>query len=247
MPASTGAWSTWSTRSLDLMDVVQMLQALAGDQDGAGRARAMERRGDGQARARRRRDDADVPVRAERRRGTPRGGRDALSARGRARHGGHEPRVEVRHHAELPAHRERRTSASSCSSKRRRRSQQLEAIAAVDGVDAIFIGPADLSARMGYVGQFTHPAVIGLMSQAVQRCKAIGKPVGTLGSAPDVSRSTAPPVSTSCRVGSDLGLMMRGAQAVVAALRTPRLRARAHARQRHADVRAIEDSRCRTP
>jgi 2-keto-3-deoxy-L-rhamnonate aldolase RhmA len=37
---------------------------------------------------------------------------------------------------------------------------QLEDIAAVEGVDAVFVGPADLSASMGYVGQFTHPAVM---------------------------------------------------------------------------------------
>jgi 2-keto-3-deoxy-L-rhamnonate aldolase RhmA len=99
--------------------------------------------------------------------------------------------------------------------------QRLEEIAAVDGVDAVFIGPADLSASMGYVGQFTHPAVLGLMSQAAQRCKAIGKPVGTLGSAPDVIAQYRAAGFDFMAVGSDLGLMMRGAQAVVSALRTP--------------------------
>ena len=58
---------------------------------------------------------------------------------------------------------------------------QLEAIAAVDGVDALFIGPADLSASMGHVGQFTHPAVMQAMADAARRCKALGKPVGTIG------------------------------------------------------------------
>jgi 2-keto-3-deoxy-L-rhamnonate aldolase RhmA len=37
---------------------------------------------------------------------------------------------------------------------------QLEAIAAVDGVDAIFMGPADLSGAMGHIGKLTHPEVM---------------------------------------------------------------------------------------
>ena len=45
----------------------------------------------------------------------------------------------------------------------------LEAIAAVPGVDALFLGPADLSGSMGHVGQLTHPAVMALM---VERCGA---------------------------------------------------------------------------
>ena len=43
---------------------------------------------------------------------------------------------------------------------------QLEAIAAVDGVDAVFVGPADLSASLGHVGQFTHPEVMRAMGDA---------------------------------------------------------------------------------
>jgi len=97
---------------------------------------------------------------------------------------------------------------------------QLEDIAAVDGVDAIFLGPADLSGAMGHVGNLTHPAVMELMTQAAQRCKTLGKPVGTVGGTADVVAQYRAAGYTFIAIASDLGLLMRGAQAAVAALRT---------------------------
>lgn len=99
--------------------------------------------------------------------------------------------------------------------------QQLESIADVDGVDALFIGPADLSASMGYVGQSSHPAVMDLMSQAVLRCKALGKPVGTIGTDPESVAQYRASGFDFVAVGSDLGLYMQGARSAIAALRTP--------------------------
>ena len=97
----------------------------------------------------------------------------------------------------------------------------IEAIAAVDGVDAIFLGPADLSGAMGLVGQFTHPAVMDLMSKAARRCKALGKPIGTIGSTPEVVAQYRAAGFNFVAIDSDLGLLMRAARAAVAALRTP--------------------------
>ena len=99
--------------------------------------------------------------------------------------------------------------------------EQLDAIAAVDGVDAIFLGPADLSGSMGHVGNLTHPAVMDLMAKAAQRCKALGKPVGTVGGTPEVVAQYRAAGFTFVAVASDLGLLMRGAQAAVKALTTP--------------------------
>ncbi|MFT3954592.1 MAG: aldolase/citrate lyase family protein [Piscinibacter sp.] len=99
--------------------------------------------------------------------------------------------------------------------------QQLEAIAAVDGVDALFIGPADLSGSMGHVGQTMHPAVMDRMSQAVMRCKAIGMPVGTIGGDPESVAQYRAAGFDYVAVGSDLGLFMQGARSAIAALRTP--------------------------
>lgn len=56
----------------------------------------------------------------------------------------------------------------------------LEAIAKTPGVDAIFLGPADLSASMGLPGQMDHPEVIGAMEDAVARCRAIEAPIGMM-------------------------------------------------------------------
>ncbi len=99
--------------------------------------------------------------------------------------------------------------------------ERIDAIADVDGVDALFIGPADLSASMGHVGQLTHPAVMDRMSQAVLRCKAAGKPVGTIGGDPESVAQYRAAGFDYVAVGSDLGLFMQGARSAIAALRTP--------------------------
>ena len=98
--------------------------------------------------------------------------------------------------------------------------RQLEAIADVDGVDALFVGPADLSASMGHVGQFTHPAVMDLMAQAVQRARRAGKPIGTVGATVEVVAQYRAIGFDYVAVGSDIGLLMRAAHAAIAALRT---------------------------
>ncbi|HEU0204139.1 MAG TPA: aldolase/citrate lyase family protein [Burkholderiaceae bacterium] len=100
--------------------------------------------------------------------------------------------------------------------------ERLEEIAAIEGVDALFIGPADLSAAMGRVGQLTHPEVLALTSQAVQRAKAAGKPIGTVGGTPEVVSQYRAIGFDFVAVGSDLGLLMRSAQAALNALRSPR-------------------------
>jgi 4-hydroxy-2-oxoheptanedioate aldolase len=56
----------------------------------------------------------------------------------------------------------------------------LEAIAAVDGVDGVFIGPADLHASLGYAGQTANPDVKNLIDQAIARIRRSGKAPGVL-------------------------------------------------------------------
>jgi 2-keto-3-deoxy-L-rhamnonate aldolase RhmA len=98
--------------------------------------------------------------------------------------------------------------------------EQIDAMAAIDGIDAMFIGPADLSAAMGHIGQLTHPAVLDLMARAVQRCKAAGKPIGTLGGSPETVAQYRAIGFDFVAVSSDIGFIMRGAQAAITALRT---------------------------
>lgn len=56
----------------------------------------------------------------------------------------------------------------------------LDAIATTDGVDAVFFGPADLSASMGYPGQMDHPEVVAAMEQGLKRLEALGVPGGVM-------------------------------------------------------------------
>ena len=97
---------------------------------------------------------------------------------------------------------------------------RVDEIAAVEGIDALFVGPGDLSATMGHVGQLTHPDVIAITRQVVQRAKALGKPIGTVGGTPEVVAQYREIGFDFVAIASDLGLLMRAAQAAVAAVRT---------------------------
>ena len=95
----------------------------------------------------------------------------------------------------------------------------LEAIAAVPGVDALFVGPADLSGTMGHVGQLTHPEVMTLMADAARRAQRLGKPIGTVGGNPETVAQYRAMGYDYVAVASDLGLVMHAAQAAAQALR----------------------------
>jgi 4-hydroxy-2-oxoheptanedioate aldolase len=88
---------------------------------------------------------------------------------------------------------------------------QLEAIAQVDGVDGVFIGPSDLSASFGHVGNPQHPEMQKLLENAVTRLKAIGKPAGILTGNEDEARRYIAWGYTFVAVGADVGLLARGA------------------------------------
>ena len=96
---------------------------------------------------------------------------------------------------------------------------RLEEIAAVPGVDALFVGPSDLSGAMGHVGNVTHPDVMALMTDAARRARALGKPIGTVGGTPELVTRYRAAGYDFVAVASDLALLMRGAQAAVQALR----------------------------
>ena len=96
---------------------------------------------------------------------------------------------------------------------------RLEEIAAVPGVTALFVGPGDLSGTMGHVGQLTHPEVMALMTDAARRAHAIGMPIGTVGGTPETVAQYRAMGYDFVAVASDLGLLMRAAQAAAQALR----------------------------
>ena len=93
---------------------------------------------------------------------------------------------------------------------------QLEEICAVDGVDGVFIGPADLHASMGYTGEINNPAVVPIIEEAMRRIRKCGKAPGVLAFAePDIRRYIAAGALFTA-VGADAGILARGAEALAA-------------------------------
>src|SRR5207244_2107696 len=66
--------------------------------------------------------------------------------------------------------------------------RNLDALCAVEGVDGVFIGPADLAASMGHRGKPAHPAVQDAIENAIRTIVASGKAAGTLTSDVDLAR-----------------------------------------------------------
>ncbi len=94
---------------------------------------------------------------------------------------------------------------------------EIEAIAAVDGVDGIFIGPADLAASMGFPGQPSHPEVKAAILAAVHRITAAGKPAGVLSLDQPFLRELVAAGTTFTAVDVDSVILLRGARALAAA------------------------------
>lgn len=92
--------------------------------------------------------------------------------------------------------------------------ENLEAIGSVEGVDGVFIGPADLAASWGHVGNPQHPDVQGAIKDAVTRLQVIGKPGGILTFNAEEAQKYIDWGFTFVAVGSDLGLLARGADAL---------------------------------
>jgi 2-keto-3-deoxy-L-rhamnonate aldolase RhmA len=91
---------------------------------------------------------------------------------------------------------------------------QLEAIARVEGVDGVFIGPSDLAASLGHLGNPQHADVQKTMQDAAKRLKAIGKPAGILTGNEEEARRYIDWGYQFIAVGADIGLLARHADAL---------------------------------
>jgi len=81
-------------------------------------------------------------------------------------------------------------------------------IAAVPGVDGIFIGPSDLAAAMGLIGQVGHPKVQQAVREAIAACKAAGLPAGCISGDEKACRALLDEHGASfVAVGTDLMLL----------------------------------------
>jgi 4-hydroxy-2-oxoheptanedioate aldolase len=92
----------------------------------------------------------------------------------------------------------------------------LDAIAAIDGVDGVFIGPADLSAAFGHVGNPGHPEVQKLIEDGIARIRKAGKAAGILTTDEALSRRYLDLGATFVAVGLDNNILVRGTAALVA-------------------------------
>ena len=84
---------------------------------------------------------------------------------------------------------------------------QIEAIAKVDGIDGVFIGPSDLAASLGHLGNPGHAEVQAAMQDAVKRLKALGKPAGILTGNEEEARRYIDWGYLFVAVGADVGLL----------------------------------------
>ncbi|MDQ0674599.1 4-hydroxy-2-oxoheptanedioate aldolase [Pseudarthrobacter siccitolerans] len=86
----------------------------------------------------------------------------------------------------------------------------------VDGVDAIFVGPSDLAASMGLLGQQEHPEVRAAVEHCLAAAKAAGKPAGVNAFNPDTARHYLDHGANFILVGADVALLARGSEALAA-------------------------------
>ena len=102
---------------------------------------------------------------------------------------------------------------------------QIEATAAVDavadilkvdGVDAIFVGPSDLAASMGLLGQQDHEEVRAAVDHCLKAATAAGKPAGVNAFNPDTARHYLSRGAGFILVGADVALLARGSEALAA-------------------------------
>ncbi|AUP77170.1 2-dehydro-3-deoxyglucarate aldolase [Enterobacter sp. EA-1] len=97
--------------------------------------------------------------------------------------------------------------------------ENIEAMAAIEGVDAFFIGPGDLAASLGYIGQPMHPEVIRVIEETGRRIQAAGKVAGILCTDDAQTRRYIDAGFKIVAIGSDQGLLLKGAEKLLATFR----------------------------
>ena len=92
----------------------------------------------------------------------------------------------------------------------------IESICAIDGVDGVFIGPADLHASLGYPGEVANPKVKPLIDDAIRRIRRCGKAPGILTPSEADARHWLECGALFVAAGADVGILARGAEALAA-------------------------------
>lgn len=90
--------------------------------------------------------------------------------------------------------------------------KNIDAIAAVDGVDGVFIGPADLAASLGHIGDPAHPDVQNAIEHGVKAILKAGKAPGILAADPTAARKYLAMGCLFVAVGTDVSLLARSTE-----------------------------------
>jgi 2-keto-3-deoxy-L-rhamnonate aldolase RhmA len=89
--------------------------------------------------------------------------------------------------------------------------QHVEAIAGTEGIDAVFIGPGDLSSSMNLIGQLTHPKVQETIDQVIATIRSCGVPFGIPTTSPEEFAHFVERGATLLTVGGDIPFLREGA------------------------------------
>ena len=92
----------------------------------------------------------------------------------------------------------------------------VEEIVGTEGVDGIFIGPSDMAASMGVIGQQNHPDVVAAVEKAIAAGRAAGKYVGVNAFSEDAAKRYIELGAHYVGVGADVSLLARGSEALAA-------------------------------
>lgn len=94
----------------------------------------------------------------------------------------------------------------------------LDEIAATPGLGGVFVGPADLSASMGRLGEMTHPDVQNALRDAAEKTRRAGVPIGIVGPTPEFCHRCIDYGYDFVAIASDLGMMTSRAREWLQAL-----------------------------
>jgi 4-hydroxy-2-oxoheptanedioate aldolase len=90
--------------------------------------------------------------------------------------------------------------------------ENIEEIAKVDGVDVLFVGPADLHASLGHLGETSNTEVVASIDDAIERIVAAGKVAGVFAPVERLALRWIERGALLVAVGSDVGVLARGSE-----------------------------------
>lgn len=92
--------------------------------------------------------------------------------------------------------------------------ENLEAICVVDGIDAVFFGPADIAASIGKIGQYADAKVVDLILGGMAKAKSLGMPIGVYTADPKLLAKYKNAGASIFGVASDTGILASGARSL---------------------------------